>query len=317
MKISGFSMGRNLSRLYYPVKQSIQSILPIVDEFVFALGDSEPGDTTRAEIESIGSDKIRIIDSVWDMERYPRGTVHAQQSNLARSACSGDWLFYLQADEVVHEDDLPRIQQRCRELLDDERVEGLLMRYYHFWGDYEHYQQSHGWYKNEIRIIRNHPEIYSWESAQSFRRIPDFDGRNYRQQEGTYKLKVALADAAIYHYGWVRPPGYMKTKIRHLDTNHKGRDEAERLARQTAAQFDYGPLNRLARFSGSHPAVMREWIARCDWRDQLQYSGRPKSNRPKHKHEKLKYRLVSALEKMLGREIGAYHNYVLLEDRSS
>ena len=32
--ISGFSMCRNADSLYYPVKESIESVLPIVDEFV-------------------------------------------------------------------------------------------------------------------------------------------------------------------------------------------------------------------------------------------------------------------------------------------
>jgi hypothetical protein len=69
--------------------------------------------------------------------------------------CSGDWCFYIQADEVVHEDDLPVIRQRCEQLLDDERVEGLLFDYIHFFGDYDHYMSSHGWYKKEIRIVKN------------------------------------------------------------------------------------------------------------------------------------------------------------------
>ena len=118
-KISGFSMGRNTAKLYYPVKQSIESILPLVDEFVFALGDCEADDRTRAEIESINSDKVKIIDTVWDLQKYPRGMEHAHQTDIAREACSGDWLFYLQADEVVHENDLPVIRKRCDDLLNN------------------------------------------------------------------------------------------------------------------------------------------------------------------------------------------------------
>ena len=45
MKISGFTMGKNVSKLYYPIKQAIESILPICDEFVVALGDSDADDT--------------------------------------------------------------------------------------------------------------------------------------------------------------------------------------------------------------------------------------------------------------------------------
>ncbi len=83
-------------------------------------------------------------------------------------------------------------------------MEGILFKYRQFWGDYDHYITSHAWYANEIRIVRNDKEIHSWESAQSFRRIPEFDGIHYREKKGTFKLKVARVDAHIYHYGWVR-----------------------------------------------------------------------------------------------------------------
>ena len=100
--ISGFSMGKNAMKLYYPMKQSVMSILPIVDEFIVVLGDSDEDDITRKEILSIGSDKIKIIDTVWDIEKYPRGMENAHQTDIAIEHCSGEWLFYLQSDEVMH-----------------------------------------------------------------------------------------------------------------------------------------------------------------------------------------------------------------------
>ncbi|RMH70538.1 MAG: hypothetical protein D6675_09150 [Gemmatimonadetes bacterium] len=311
MKISGFSMVKNATKLYYPVAASIQSILPLVDEFVIALGDCDPDDHTRAEIESIGSDKIKIIDTVWDLEKYPRGMENAHQTDIAKNACSGDWLFYLQADEVVHEQDLPVIQRACETLLDDPRIEGLLFKYRHFWGDYNHYHISHGWYPYEIRIVRNDPDIHSWESAQSFRRIPNFDGIHYRQQEGTFKLNVARIDAYIYHYGWVRPPQYMQNKRKALDTIHKGKAKVDQLYQNQQAAFDYGPLGVLATFDGTHPQVMAPWLARFDWADQLNYSKKRNPQQPKHKHETLKYRLLTFLEHRLlgGRQIGGFKNY--------
>ncbi len=317
MKISGFTMGKNVSKLYYPMKASIQSILPIVDEFIVVLGDSDPDDTTREEIQSIGDPKIKIIDTVWDIEKYPRGMEHAHQTDIAKSYCTGDWLFYLQADEVVHEKDLPVIKARCEELLHKKEVEGLLFNYIHFWGDYWHYHNSHGWYRKEIRIIRNDPDIHSWESAQSFRRIPGFDHLNYRQQKGTYKLKVAQVDASIYHYGWVRPPSYMKSKIKAFKTNHQGKARIEELERSKKDYFafDYGVVGKLPVFKGTHPAVMNEWITKFNWGDQLQYSGKPNRNRLPHKHEKFRYRLATWIEKNLlfGKPIGEFRNYILLK----
>jgi len=317
MKISGFTMVKNAAKLYYPIKAAISSILPLVDEYVVALGDCDADDSTREEIESIGSPKIKIIDTVWDLETYPNGTENAHQTDIAKEACSGDWLFYLQADEVIHEKYLPTIYQRCEALLHDTNVEGLLFDYIHFWGDYQHHQTSHGWYKHEIRMIRNDSDIHSWESAQSFRRIPGFDYKNYRQQEGTYKLKVAKANACVYHYGWVRPPKYMQNKRKALDTIHKGKKRVNEIYLNQGEHFDYGPMRLASTFKGDHPAVMQEWIKQFDWADQLRNDGPIPANRKMFKHEKLKYRLLTLVEQKLlsGKTIGGFSNYQLLKDR--
>ncbi|MEM6263509.1 MAG: hypothetical protein AAGI38_13435 [Bacteroidota bacterium] len=315
MRISGFSFGKNVTKLYYPVKEAVMSILPIVDEFVFALGAGDEDDDTRELLESINSPKLKIVDTVWDIETYPRGMENAHQTDIAKSHCTGDWLFYVQADEVVHEKYLPVIQARCEELLPREEVEGLLFNYKHFWGDYDHYQLAHGWYKKEIRIVRNRSDIHSWESAQSFRRIPEFDGLNYRQQQGTHKLKVAPVDAEIFHYGWVRPPQMMRKKTRSLDTIHKGAQKVGEMYQHLPPAFDYGNLSKLARFTDTHPAVMEDFIARFDWQDQLQYSGPTQPGRALHKHETLKNRVVTFLEQHVfgGKELFPFKNYELIQ----
>lgn len=316
MKISGFTMARNADTLYFPWKQAILSILPLVDEFVIALGKSDKGDRSEEIIRSIQSDKIKIIETEWDLDKYPNGMENAHQTDIAKNACSGDWLFYLQADEVVHEKYLPVIRKRCEELLDDTAVEGLLFKYCHFWGDYDHYQKAHSWYKNEIRIVRNNKDIHSWESAQSFRKIPDFDGLNYRRKENTYKLNVAQVDAYIYHYGWVRPPHKMLKKKKALDTIHKGEDRVNEMYKNEGPVFDYGPMSILPRFKGTHPEVMKEWIDRFDWQDQLHDKPNKQDKmRAPHRHEKFGNKLVTFIEQNIlgGNELGGFQNYNLLK----
>jgi len=318
MTISGFTMVKNAAKLYYPIRQSIMSILPIVDEFVVALGDCDPDDRTEDEIKSINSDKIKIINTVWDIEKFPRGMENAHQTDIAKNNCSGNWLFYLQADEVVHEKYLPLIKSRCEKFLTDKNVEGLLFNYIHFWGDYDHHQVAHGWYKNEIRIVRNDKDIHSWESAQSFRRIPNFDGKNFRQHEGTFKLKVAESVASVYHYGWVRPPELIQAKQKSLDTIHKGKEKVDDIYKSKPAAFDYGPLGKLKKFESTHPEVMKDWIEKFNWQDQLNYSSADKNqDREKWKQEKLNYRLVTFIEQKLfgGKDLFGFKNYELLKGK--
>ncbi|HEY9124909.1 MAG TPA: hypothetical protein VIO15_11260 [Bacteroidales bacterium] len=311
MKISGFTMGKNVTKLYYPIKESILSILPICDEFIVALGNCDEDDKTREEILSINSPKIKIIDTVWDIEKYPNGTEMAHQTDIAKSYCTGDWLFSIQTDEVIHENDLPKIKRRCEELLHDEEIEGILFKFIHFYGDYQHHNDSHGWHKHEIRIIRNNKDIHSWCDSMSFRRIPNFDGISYRSKNGAYKLKVALVDATIYHYSWVRPPEFMQKKNNAFTKVIKG---SSFVPQQNIQYFDYGPLNKLPIFKGSHPQVMNECIARFNWKDKLQYSGKLKKGRGKQKHEKLKYRFITFLEKyVFCRPMWEFKNYILLK----
>ena len=64
MKVSAFTFIKNGQILGYPFLQSIQSVLPIVEEFIVNVGESE--DDTLALIKSIPSSKIRIIQSKWN-----------------------------------------------------------------------------------------------------------------------------------------------------------------------------------------------------------------------------------------------------------
>lgn len=311
MRISGFTMGKNVTKLYYPIKESILSILPICDEFIVALGKGDEDDKTREEILSIGDPRIKIVDTVWDIEKYPEGTELAHQTDIAKSYCTGDWLFYIQADEVVHEEDLPKIKKRCEELLNDNEIEGLLFRYFHFWGDYDHHIDSHGWYKNEIRIIRNDKDIHSWRDAQSFRRIPGFDEKNYRQEENTSKLKVAKVDARIFHYGWVRPLNYMQKKIKDFS---EIQSKAELQKKIQLERFDYGVMSKIPVYKGTHPKLMQSWIDKLFWKDELAKVTEMPKDRKLTKHEKRKYRFITFLEKyVFFRPMWEFKNYILLK----
>jgi hypothetical protein len=311
MKISGFSFVRNGSKLYYPVVESIKSILPICDEFIIAVGKGDDDDNTRDLIAQINDPKVRIIDTEWKEEFFKKGIINSIQTDIAMKECKGDWLFYVQADEVVHEKYLPAIKKACELYLNDRDIEGLLFHYKHFWGDYSHFHGGHGWYPYEIRIVRNLPEIHSYQSAQSFRKFDFYD--NPRQEVGTHKLNVALIPAYIYHYGWVRPPHLMQNKRKALDSVHWGRNKAENYYYNAPKEFDYGPLKLLSEFKGTHPEVMNDMISKFNWEDKLSYQGIINPYRELHKHEKFKYKLLSLIEKIFcaGEQIGGFRNYIL------
>lgn len=310
MKISGFTFTKNATKLYYPVKASIESLLPLVDEFIVVLGDCDEDDATAREIQSIQSDKIKIIHTVWDLEKYPNGQEYAHQTDIAKAACTGDWLFYLQSDEVVHEKYLPEIKKNCEKYLYDKEVEGFLFKFKHFWGDYDHYVLSHTWYPREIRIIRNDPEIHSWRDAQSFRRIPDFDGKDYYQRDNTFKLNVVETEAYIFHYGFVRPPHLMQKKRKNHNTHYSGQESTDMIFKNESDLFDYGDLSKIKVYKGTPPAVMENFIKQFNWKNLLRYQPGNTKNKVL-KHEKLKYRLLTFIEQRFlhGRLLFGFKNY--------
>lgn len=286
MRISGFSFARNAVKLDYPLEEALRSILPVVDELVVAVAPGDADDDTRGLVESLDDPRVVIVDAEWDDGR--RQNVYADLTNVALARCTGDWCFYIQADEVVHEDDHAVIRERCEELVDDRRVEGLLFDYLHFFGDYRHLQTGHGWYQREIRIIRNGIGVRSVRDAQSFR-YPD-----------QTRIDVAPARARIFHYGWVRHPRFMQAKVEEFWSHRLPREEVE-AEYGGREEFDYGPLGRLPVYEGTHPAVMRERMEAMDWEDRLREEDPPGMVRTqRHKDERLKYRLLTGLTRLTG-----------------
>lgn len=250
MKISAFTITRNAIRYNYPVVESITSILPICDEFIINVGDSQ--DDTLSLIKSLRSPKIKIIENRWDMSMGE--TVLAHQTNLAFKECRGDWAFYLQSDEVIHEDDLRPLVRLMQKNLHNKNADSLRLRWLHFYGSYYRYRIDHGWFQKNDRIIKNNGEIESYGDAGSFRRK---DGQ---------PLKRKNTLCLLYHYGWVQPADIMS--LRRLNAEQIG--FAKLTAGEKTKNYSYGSLERFPVYFGSHPAVMKKLISehllsRQDW----------------------------------------------------
>ncbi len=253
MKVSGFTFIKDAIKYDYPIVEAINSILPLCDEFIVAVGKSS--DDTLNVIKRIDTDKIRIIETIWDESCRQGGKVLALETDKAFAAISADsdWCFYIQGDEVVHEKYLDNIYNGMKLHKDDDNVDGLLFNYLHFYGSYDYVGSSSKWYQNEIRIIRNNRSIYSFRDAQGFRK-----GDNE-------KLRVKPIDAYMFHYGWVKPPEAMQNK--QLNFHKYWHDDKwldENIAK--GAEFDYSAIDALKHFEGTHPQVMHDRIQTKNWK---------------------------------------------------
>lgn len=289
MKVSGFTFIRNAIKYDYPIVEAIQSILPLCDEVVVAVGNSE--DETLALIQKIDP-KIRVIETVWDDNLREGGRTLALETDKAYAAVAedSDWAFYIQGDEVLHERYLSVIKEAMLTYKDDQKVDGLLFNYKHFYGSYDYIGTSISWYPDEIRIVRKRKDIYSYRDAQGFRKGDD------------EKLNVKRIPAWMYHYGWVKPPEKMQLK---QESFHKmWHDDAwmkENI--KTVKEFDYTEnIDALARFEESHPKVMQNRIATKNWKFEYDIS----FNRTKTKDKFKRF-----MRKYLGVDI-RYKNFVEL-----
>ncbi|MBI9055884.1 MAG: hypothetical protein JEY96_18830 [Bacteroidales bacterium] len=289
MKVTGFSFIRNALVYDYPIVEAIKSILPICDEFVVAVGNSE--DNTLNLIKEIDKDKIRIIETVWDDGLREGGRVLAEETNKAFRAISeeSDWAFYIQGDEVIHEKYLPVIRSAMEQYKDNSKVDGLLFKYLHFYGSYDYVGAAPRWYNKEIRVIKNNKDIYSYRDAQGFRK---------NQNE---KLNVKPVNAFVYHYGWVKPPQFMQKKQEEFNKLWHNDEWIDNNIVKTE-EFDYSSVDFLRLFEDMHPEVMKNRINLKNWKFDHDIS----INRMSMKN-KVKY----FLKKFLGIELG-YKNYIAI-----
>ena len=281
MKVSAFTFIKNGQILGYPFLQSIQSVLPIVDEFVINVGESE--DDTLMFIESISNPKIRIIKSKWNDTMQDRGYVYGQQKMISQFNCTGDWAFYIEGDEIYHESDLDQIKSSMQKHLSDPGVEALVFDFYHFYGNANTYLNSPGWYRSEVRIIKNSVRSYA----------PD--GLFWVVLDGNKKGRYPRAKhtgVPCYHYGWVRSEEQMNLKSQ----------KVQRYWGKRHTNVDYSQIDPmiLKEFKGSHPKIIREWLPKDKgvFKPDLRY--KPTLKEKKH-------RIMLKIEKIFASDFSKKH----------
>ena len=282
MKISGFTFIRNGTILGYPFIESINSILPICDEFIIAVGPSE--DDTLTLLKKIKSKKIKIIQTQWNENMKDRGFVYAQQKMIAQFNCSGDWAFYLEGDEVIHQDDLKTIKKVMKTSLNNSNIESLVFDYYHFFGSKDWIATSPAWYRNEARIIRNNLRAWSPDALY----FVNMD----KNKKGRYPNAI-LVGVPIYHYGHIRSVASMNDKLKRV-----GKYWKTKIPNFISYKIDPQAVKP---FLGQHPFIMNKWL-----KEKAEPFFNPDKNHLLTKREK-KHRWLMLLEKWLNKDLTNKH----------
>ena len=298
MKISGFSYVRNGFDYGVPFIEAIQSALPICDEFIIAVGDST--DDTRQAILNLNSDKIKIIDTIWDSNLKTGGQIFAQQTNIALDQITGDWAFHIQADEVIHETQIMNIKNAIKKYDTNPKVEGFILPFLHFWGGYNYCRNTRRVHNFEVRVFRNNLGVRSYRDSQGFRKYKSIEDYQNGIDKGK-KLRVKLVEATVYHYNGVRPPLSFRKKAQMFGEQYHDKEAVElQLAK---SNYNWHNVDRVILFNGSHPCYMQEKVNHQNWEYTFDKS--------KAKW-KLKDRFIQPIEDFIGFKIGEYKNYQLI-----
>jgi hypothetical protein len=245
--VSGLAIIRNGVQLDYAFLESIRSALPICDEFIVVVGDSE--DDTRERISALDDPRIRLVDSTWSDLVQPRRCLLAQQTNIGLHLCRGRWCLYMQSAEVLHEDSLPRLRALMEANAEDPKVEALLLERLTFYGDGQHvlrvYPEA---FKYVPRVIKPHIGVHSIRDAMSF---AVFDGWSMR---GRYPRALDSGEF-LYRYALVHTPEGLAARGTAVHHEEGGG------AQDPDAFYTRVPRAWVADYEGSHPAVMEERLS--------------------------------------------------------
>ncbi|NBY20105.1 hypothetical protein EBQ74_07650 [bacterium] len=286
--ISGFTIVRNASILEYPFRESVLSVLPLCDEFIINCGESD--DNTAETVQQLAQefpDKIKPIFTKWSRENQSGGFQLKKQSDLALQMAKGDWCFYIQADELIHEADHESILKAIDQASLKPEIDGILFDYLHFYGNFSYQIKGRNWYRKEVRAFKNHRGIEAFRDAQGFRK------------NGT-RVSVIPSGARVFHYGYVR-------------TSESLRKKALQMAQWWGEKISNSPDSFLLKkhvglslFKGSHPKWMKDKIA-----ENSKYCDPTQGKRVWDKDE-IKNAITLVWESVVPYRIGEFRNYELV-----
>lgn len=240
----------------FPLKECIQSIVPIADEIIIVNGDKIEFDS-YGEVHQVLNDYFQHIEKIMRIYHLPwRDSFRKNMSLLSKTAaisqCTKDYILLLDADEVIHEKDYERIK-KCLEIGHD----AYSFRTIHFYRDYDHYKvNGERWYNHRPKLFKNGLGI--WDGYQSW--ISEWDEviiREYTADLVTWDYEPVhefskQTKIDIFHYGYTRKPEIMLKKQNNIEKRHH--PDWKELDKWIWDMSD------TKEFKGAHPEVMEERI---------------------------------------------------------
>lgn len=268
MSVALLYRASNLIAMDYPFEASLASGLAFADEACIVAGQSQ--DATDELLYGLqaqyGVDRVKIrhetivFDQGWQ-ERW---------WNQAVEMTSAEWLMYIDADEVIHEDDTDLLF----DLLEYEQIKAISFPFTHFYGSANWcIAPAAKWLTRNTRIGRR-------SAGYAMRNMTRPDGSGCAchmvinpNGNGTVENAHTYDGPGIYktgitflHYGWTRNAKALAvSQAKHRAWYHNDASLFDgRLPDVEPWNFNMRIMNletKIRLWEGEHPACMQGWLA--------------------------------------------------------
>lgn len=237
MKLTGITLISNGDNLKYPYKECISNLCEQCDEVIVNV-DTKSIDNTYLEVLKLQSiyNNLYILPAVWDLKNTGDGKELAIQANHAVRQATGDWILYLQADELLLNKHVEELKEVIRRLDEKENYTQLELWRTYFYGDLQ------------TRLMKD--ELYLGRIFKKGTHEVGGDGMYLIRKSG----RVLRTDYPIFHYSRIGTEQEITQRIRTLDKMFH-----EQKTIDTFEDFKYTKFFGLKKYWGPHPEGIKEF----------------------------------------------------------
>jgi hypothetical protein len=247
--ISAFLITHQCILLDYCLEATINSALAFCDDIY--INDGMSTDGTRDLLYNLrdahGRDRVKLWEREWAHDRK----MWTDEKNFLLDKISNNaYVFAIDADEVIHENDMPTIKQAV-----SHKCPAMSFDVIHFYGRPTHYIEGVNWYKQHTRLWHQSTGIKLVHMAGGCADDVMWPDGKPAHWWGAYRI-----GARIFHYGNCRDPRALGMKSKKADDLYQNSSEYVGGKVAEPRSFDYGFETSGAKpFTGTHPKYIEKW----------------------------------------------------------
>jgi adenylate kinase family enzyme len=236
--LTGLTCIKNGNALKYPWKECIKSLASYCNQVLVATASCDDGTIEDLKALCIEYPHIKMVFTNWKDINTGNGSVLASVVNELLPFVKNEWCVYLQADELIHEQDIENLFFILKELPSNITQLELLRTY--FWKD--------------LQTRNTEFEIMLGRVFRKGTHIIGGDGMYLNRLKG----EVIRSDIQIYHYSRIGSEEDITKRVRNLDKLFHSQEAVDKFK-----DFSYTTFtnSRLINYSGSHPKGIKEFYS--------------------------------------------------------